>query len=545
MQQLTLQRDTHQAGRFLCVLTRNVIAFSCLFLPSLVHAQSYSAGNLATTALPSLGTGVPNNGAPFQFSAAGDLSERYTTNALGSPPPTMSDFDTRAQLLLNATEQSSSANATFSYAGSVDYFARNSQRPVFSNNLFANGTLSVIPDHILLSARVFAQPDYQSELGNVAPLGEVLPPRANSAFINTYGFSIQPDLFFRIGDFLRSDLLPVYSGVYIDQPTGTAVTLPAGTSVAQSEYSKSLTERITSGNDFTRLQWGAIANYTEVGQSNSGFTQRSATGQLSYAITQGWAVMAIGGYQSVTANSVLIKPSSGPVIMGGFSFDLPTLTGQILAGEQFRSFSAVGHLNYQITPRMSLVAAASDTITTPLGSLLDQTTLLQSVVTGLASGQVQLPASGILTNGQLYNIGLESEIARIRIATITYQYTIDDFTLSLTGFGSRQSALSPVAQGQNLDTQSVGLSPSIRYALSPDASVGGDMIYTDQTQPIGANTNYQFDVFGNYNLGERTTLYLQGTYFERSSDNALAAVSANSGNVSAMSILLGIRYRFL
>ena len=544
MQQLTLRSDTHQARRLLRVLTRNLIAFGCLLVPSLAHAQSNAAGDLAITQLPALGAGTLGNAPPFQFGAAADLSELYTTNVLGSPAPTKADFDTRLQLSLNATEQSSNVSAAFAYTGSVDYFARTSTRPNFTNYLSAKGTFSILPDHILLSAQVFAQPQYQSQLGNVAPFGQVLPAGANGDFVNTYGFVIQPDLFFRLGDFLRSDLIPVYSGVYIDQPTGAAVTLPAGTSVAGNEFTKSLIERITSGSDFTRLQWGATASYTEMSESSGGLIQRSATGQLSYAITEGFSVVGNGGYQSVTANAVLIKPSSGPVIMGGVNFDLPTLSGQILAGEQYRSFSAVGHIRYQITPRMTLVASASDNVTTPLGSTLDQNNLLQSVASALVSGQVPLPSSGILTNSQIYGIGLESQIARIRVGTISYQYAIDDLTASLTAFGTKQSALTPVAQGQNTNMQSVGLSPSISYALSPYASVSGDAIYTDQTQQIGADKNIQFDIFGSYDLGIRTQLYVQGTYFERLSDRALAAVSARSGDISGTSIRLGVRFRW-
>ena len=545
MQQLTQQSDTYPARRFRRVLTRNLIAFSCLFVPSLAQAQSNAAGDLATAPLPTLGTGTLGNAPPFQFNATADLSELYTTNALGSPAPTIADFDTRAQLSLNASEQSSNVSAVFSYTGSIDYFARTSTRPNFNNYLSARGTFSVLPDHFLLSAQVFAAPEYQSQLGNVAPLGEVLPSGANNEFINTYGFVIQPDLFFRLGDFLRSDLIPGYSGVFIDQPSGTAVTLPAGASVAESEFTKSLTERITSGSDFSRLQWGAIASYTEVSQSSGGLIQRSATGQLSYAITEGFSVLGNGGYQSVTANSVLFKPSSGPVIMGGVNFDLPTLQGQILAGEQYRSFSATGHLRYQITPRMTLVASASDNVTTPLGSTVDQNSLLQSATAALVSGQAPSPssASGILTNGQILGIGLENEIVRIRVGTITYTYTIDDFTANLTGYGTKQSALTP-APGQNLDTQSVGLSPSVSYALSPYVTVTGDMFYADQTQSVGSDQIIQFDISGNYDIGTRTQLYAQGTYFERLSDSGLAAVSANSGNVFGTSIRLGVRFRW-
>ena len=534
MQLSNLPCNTRKIGFLIRAMSFLIASSGCL--STLAYAQS--AGNLATTPLPSLTPGGSvNNAPPFQYSASADLSERYIDNAQGTPTSPIPDYDSRATLALSASEESSRTNASVSYSGSVDYFARESVRPVFLNNLSANGVLSVLPDHFLFSAQAFATPVYQSQLGNIAPLGEALAPGATSSLSNTYGFSLQPDLFFRLGDILRSDLIPGYSAVYFVEPAVTP------SNITGTEHTQSLMERITSGSDFSRLQLGAIADYSQMDQSSGGLTQRSATGNLSYAITQGFALVANGGYQSVKASAVLIQPASGPVLMGGVNFDLARLKGEVLAGEQYRSFSMVGHLLYQISPRITLQAAANDTVTTPLASLLGENSLLQSAVTALASGQLQLPSSGVITSPQLYNIGLQNEIARIRTATATFNYTLDNFTAAVTGFGTQQSALTAVGKGQNQNLQSLGVTPSLTYQFGPDLSVTGDMYYINQRQVVGADTDMQYDMTANYSLNNNIQLYLQGSYLQRYSDAVLASYSLESGSASIASIRLGIRYQ--
>ena len=532
MQLSTLPCSTRKIGSLIRAMSLLIASSGCL--STVAHAQS--AGDLATTPLPSLSPGG-GNARPFQYTASADLSEGYIDNALGTPTSPIPDYNSRAALTLNASEDSSRTNASLSYLGSVDYFARDSVRPVFLNNLNANGTLAVLPDHFLFTAQAFATPVYQSQLGNIAPLGEALAPSATSSLSNTYGFSLQPDLFFRLGDILRSDLIPGYSAVYFVEPAVTP------SNIAGTEYTQSLMERITSGSDFSRLQWGAIADYSQMDQSSGGLTQRSATGNLSYAITQGFAVVANGGYQSVKASAVLIQPVSGPVLMGGLKLDLARLKGQVLAGDQYRSFSMVGNLLYQISPRITLQAAANDTVTTPLASLLGENSLLQSAVTALSSGQLQLPSSGVITYPELYNIGLQNEIARIRTATGTINYALDNFTAAVTVFGTLQSALTAVGTGQNQNLQSLGVTPSLTYQFGPDLSVTGDMYYINQKQVVGGDIDMQYDITANYTLNNNIRLYLQGSYLQRDSNAVLASYSPQSGSASIASIRLGIRYQ--
>ena len=246
-----------------------------LLLPGVASAQSFSPGDLVTAPLPSIESGglarqpmtaatlgpsaktsLVENPPDFLFNASADLSERYTTNALGSSTANSPDFNSRAQLNANASEQTARINASFNYSGAIDYFARSSSNVIFSNRLAANAIADVIPEHLLLSANLFASPIYSSQVGNIAPQGETLPSGANSDLRNVYGYAVSPDLSFRLGHFLRSDTIPSYSSVYIDQPTG-AGSSPVGPT-ASSVNTRALTQRLTSGDYFDRLQWSAV-----------------------------------------------------------------------------------------------------------------------------------------------------------------------------------------------------------------------------------------------------------------------------------------------
>src|SRR5579864_1745319 len=112
-------------------IRRNFVALGWLLaLPAAAQAQSFSPGDLVVTAPPTLNGPTINSilGAPplaagagvsppeFQYTAYGALSERFTTNAQGGSGGS-SDFDSRAEVGVTATENTARLNASLSYAG--------------------------------------------------------------------------------------------------------------------------------------------------------------------------------------------------------------------------------------------------------------------------------------------------------------------------------------------------------------------------------------------------------------------------------------------
>lgn len=535
-----------------------------LLLPGIAQAQSYSPGDLVVTPPPSLNDGragstifgstskvqtrnaagpATANPPDFQYTAFADLSGRYTTNALGSPGNS-ADFDTRAALTFNAMEQSNRVNAALNYTGAVDYFVENSGGVIFTNNLTGSALVDVFPDHFTLSANVFAMPQYASQLGNIAPSGETLPAGANGDVRNSYGFSVSPDFYFRLGDFLRSDSQPSYSEVFYDSPVG-AGTGPLGSKVASNLGTGAFTQRITSGDDFTRLQWAAVANYTQMSHSAGGLTQRSATGELSYALTHGISLVADGGYQTVKADVALSKVLSGPIFFGGLKFDTPRITGDFRIGEQYRALSVTGHLTYQMSPVLTLSAAAIDDVSTPGAGIFNPASLLSGIGGGISSGQLQLPSSGIpnLSDTNLSGIGLQGTPSRIQTQSVSLQYSLDRLMAQITASATNQQNVTGFGTlpGQNNSLRSMAISPSVTYTFSEDWSATAYFAYTDQKLAIGRSTLAEFNARSNYTISDKTQIYIEGDYLQRDSNAALAALSSSSGSVSITSVRVGLR----
>jgi uncharacterized protein (PEP-CTERM system associated) len=548
MKWLQSMSNAHRSRAFLRQLRRGMLPLGCsLLFPAVTQAQSYSPGALLESPYGSRGSSpqveiLPGNPPPFLVDMSAALSGAYTTNVAGTPNAN-DDFTTRGEFALNASAMTSRINAALNYAGSVDYFADNSSATI-SNRLSANALLSILPDHFLLSANAFASPQYTSRLGGIVPSGQTIPRGANSDLRNTYGFAIQPDLFFRLGDVLRSDLLPSYSAVYVDNASGSAPPILAN--VSDNITTKAVTERITSGDYFNRLQWSAIGSYSEMGQSTGNLIQRSATGELSYAITHELAVLGDFGYQNVKARVPLNKALSGPIYLGGLRFDYARLTGEFRVGQQYRSFSANGHLRYEISPIVALSAEVTDSVTTPGANLTKPTDLLGAVIQGLASGQIQIPASGILdlNNLSLGNIGLQNSISRIKTGTVTLEYKLDELTAGISGFVTSQDSLTPVLPGQNANLRAVGIMPSVNYQFSPSFSAGAGFSFRDETLQIGHDKVFEFRAGGSYLFTSRTEMFAEGAFLHRNSDTTLSSVSTSSGDVSTASVRLGIRYHF-
>lgn len=562
-------RDNHRPGRLVRGL-RIGLAPLCLLLPGMALGQSFSAGDLASSRAPSMPTapdgygegGGVGNLLPNlfdQFGLFAGLNERYTDNATGSATAAQSNWITQGTLGVSASRIAPRLSVMLNYGLNVNYFASsvgNNDSLLVNNNLNASTTIDVIENHFLFQAQAYASPVYASRVGNILPAGQVLPPGANGDVRNSYGYTLQPDLYFKLGDFLRSDLVPTYSAFYYDTQTGGAVT-PLGTPVAGNQFTKGITERLTSGEFFTRVQWSAIASYSEMGAASAGLTQRSATGEISYAIDHGFSVLADVGYQSITSRSAFRDTLSSPIYMGGFQFNLARLTGQFRAGEQFHSFSMTGNVTYVVSPRMSLFASAQDGINTPGAAMFNPQAMFGSLLQGFGGGQIQFPGGfgglgglgGFGGPGGLGNlggvVGLQNSIARFRSQNVGMSYAFEDYNLSASGFNIAQETQTAVPIGQNPDLRSTGVTVAMSKMLAQDITGSLYGSYRNDTLQVGSADSINFGASASYAMNQNTQLYMQGTYFKRLSSAGLTAVPGGiGGDVSAVSVVVGITHTF-
>jgi predicted porin len=164
----------------------------------------------------------------------------------------------------------------------------------------------------------------------------------------------------------------------------------------------------------------------------------------------------------------------------------------------------------------------------------------------LSSGQIQVPASGILDLNSLSlgTIGLQNTISRIKTNTLTLQYDLDALTAQISGFVTNQDALTTLLPGQNRNLRSEGIMPSISSSFSPNFRAGADFSYRNETLQIGGDRVFEFRTTGNYLLTDRTDFFAEAAYVHRDSNAALSSVSSASGDSSTAFFRLGIRHQF-
>ncbi len=134
-----------------------------------------------------------------------------------------------------------------------------------------------------------------------------------------------------------------------------------------------VTEDISNGTDFNRMNWDLIGSDAEQSRSVGGLETREGLANLKYAVSREFWLLSDG---RISRHSMRARHSSaismGLVAMGGVRFTLgPAFDASVIAGRQYNSPSYTGELHYEMTPTSAVVAAVTDTVTTPAARLLD------------------------------------------------------------------------------------------------------------------------------------------------------------------------------
>ena len=260
-----------------------------------------------------------------------------------------------------------------------------------TNDLQAFGTVLAIPDYLTIIGRAFAQPVMTSNSGILTANNSVAP----GGFRNCYGFSVGPDLTLHLGDFATSDTNATYGSAYFTVPAGTRniPTIP-GLPGPEDTVTRTLTEKLTSGPDFSRLSWTAVGLFSETSRPQSLLSEKAGIGTFRFAITHEISLLATGGYDAISNTSALTQNVTGPVGMGGIGLNYEDLHFEFQAGQKYNSASYEGSLRYNITPTASLVGSATDSIQTPEGQLLNSLTQLTATPNGTLTSMSDIYANG-------------------------------------------------------------------------------------------------------------------------------------------------------
>ena len=480
----------------------------------------------------------------FQLNARVSLAETYTTNATGSSiAGNQDDWLTLAGLGLDIHDHSRRVSFDATYFGQVYYYAKNSTSTQFINDLQAMATVIAIPDYLNFIARAFAQPVILSNSG-FATAGGITGP---GGYRNSYGYSLGPDITFRLGNFAVSDTTATYGGAYFTDPSGFSNIFIPGVAGPENITSRDVTEILKSGDDFSRLRWTAVGEFSETDRNQGLFSEKAAVATFTYSITPEIALLATGGYEGINNSFGLSKNLSGPVGMGGIELTFgPDFDLMIQAGEKFNSLSFLGSLRWNITATASLTGQATDTVSTPEGQLLNNLSSMTASLNGTLT-----TAENIYSNGSVSSLGssfsaqslgsqsFTQNIARYQRVSFTFAEDYERDHINATLYGEKLTQLDMLFFGPPV-TESWGSQANYSHNITREITGTLGLGYIYYQELGGHSKNYNVSGQVDYALGPLTNVYFRTDYFRRDSSNSLQALSPFTGGLDDIRVTIGL-----
>jgi uncharacterized protein (PEP-CTERM system associated) len=490
---------------------------------------------------------------PFYINAGLGVREIYNSNALGVQNG-RSDWMTQGQADLNLHDKTQRFQGDLAYSLVGDYHSDVTELNSIQNYLNAIGHAELVPEHLFLSGRAFAQPTLLSRLGSL----DVNGSSATANERNAYGYVFTPDFTWRFGDFLRSDLTATQSGEFFSDLSNSSLGNVLPFAGPQNAVSTTISERLKGGDYFGRLEWMLTGSGTNTSQSGFHQKKRSGEADLEYHVDHSFGIIANVGYRQYETRPALTRGISGIIAMGGFTFEPnPTFALVFKAGKQYNFTSFTGNLRYQFTAASALLVTVDDTITTPQDRLLLGLNGLD-----VSQGQFFLPTTNLpvdfsppglpvtgglpVTNGQPINVtpldglALDNIISRYRTATAGLVHKMSRTTLSLTGYGTVRDYLLPLPGFDSRQTI-YGMDLSATRDLTRDfsATLAGD--YSVAHEFGGIDKLATFSAFLNYYISPNWSGNLQVSYIGR---DARTPIAFANGAVSDVQVGLGMHYNF-
>ena len=494
-------------------------------------------------------------GRPFGFTHDEyvDLSETYETNSLGLNGG--SDAFTMLSLGIGLHEHTLRFTGDLQYSLSGVAYIRNSGYDQLYNYLTALGTAVVVPDHVFVRATAFISPVLVNALGPIAAPGVPVAPGVNSGWANTYGYTVSPELTFRLENFARSTTTLTQSASFFGEPQGPQVSQVGPFSGPPSQViTYEAVEQLSSGPDFARLHWQIIGSALRETEPGINFDLASGSANAAYAISRDIAVLGSGGYESFRSNQQLGEQISGAFWYAGLQLGLgPRGHADFEAGEQFGGASYLGDVNYQISPLTSVVGTLTDTIQTPAAALLGGFGQLGANLQGnLFNTNFQVgnaPPSTIsnvtgFTPGFTGGVAITDVISRYRAANLSLVHIVGRTQYRLSGFWYKFDAV--VTNSPLPEQTSTGAEFAAFRNINPFLTGGVTVDYFNQNIPnIQSIPGGNFDTLSgsaiaNYQLGPLTQVYFRASYIQRFANGA----SQITTNTSDTAITLGSHRQF-
>jgi uncharacterized protein (PEP-CTERM system associated) len=483
----------------------------------------------------------------LQVFAAVNLAEVYTSNAAGSIGRNKGyDFYTKPGIRLSAIEQSAHVTATLDYSLNGQYHARDHDLDQFVHRLRGMANAELINQLLFLDLQAFAKPAALTRTGALTAADDV-PNRSN--YRDSYGYAVRPTLLHQFGSAVETDLWFSQSGVFFVTPSGAAPTpLPGFFQPPRNSNTSSVGARIASLDDFVRLKWTINASAANTYQSaHNSQRQRSATANLSYAVTNSFSLIGTGGYQTYHSSFALTKDLDGPTLLGGFQFTpSPDFYFYAQAGTQNNFPTYIGSLRWILSPITSVTASATDRVLTPQQQLqnnLQNPSGIGDNGTGAGVPPGSTPpgsiGSDILSPDGL---SLDNSIYRYRQFNADLIRNTERMRYQLSAFATLRDRLNDIpANFINKNSKSYGIRANVLRRLRRDLDGTLGVSVSRAHEFNGSDDILQGDVGLNYHANETLSFYLDTSVLARKSKNL---VGFNNGNLTDVRVTVGVSKSF-
>ncbi len=526
-------------------------------------APPAGSGNSSATGAPSPSGGQPAAGSPgtratagapnatapagpeFQLHANVNFSESYVTNSAGVPGASQPDYLSTLGLDAGLHEHTRRITLDANYDLYSGFYAKGTLPTQVTNYLQALGDVKVIPEYLDLDMRAFSQPVVTSNFGTVAESGREVP----GGYLNSYGYYATPDLTFNLGDFASSKTMPSFGQVFFTTPAGTTVanTIP-GLGAAANTSLRSLTEQISSGPDFDRLNWKLVGLFSETDQDTNLLSEKSGIASTRYALDNQWSLLATAGYDAIKDTLPLTHNISGPVALGGVGLTFgKDFSLQVEAGDRYNSLSIDGNLGYDLSPTSMISASVNDYVQTPEGQLLNNLTNLTALPNGMLTSANNILPNGTPASPLAFNVqspdnpALNQFVSRYQIVDVSFAEQFGRTNASVSVFGTRRTILTAGYVGTpTADSWGVQLLATRKISPLLTTTLGGSYIYD---QEFGGQASlYSAQAELDYSLSRQTRIFFRSDYLGRLSSNSLLALSTLAGNTTDFRATLGISH---
>jgi predicted porin len=311
---------------------------------------------------------------------------------------------------------------------------------------------------------------------------------------------------------------------------------------------RSFSEKLTSGTDFTRLSWSAVAMMQEMDRPQGLFSEKAGLGHLQFAITREISLLGTGGYDWIHNTVPLSRDLSGPVGTGGIALTLgEDFSLQFEVGQKYNDISYQGSLRWNIGPTAVITGSATDTITTPEGQLLDSLSSLVSTANGGLASSSALYANGTASSLSSFNaqqsgsLSYNQNISRYQRVSLAYSQEFPRDHATVEVFAMRQSVLDRVFVGLPVNN-SWGVTGSFGHNLTRlmTATIGAG--YSNYEEFGGHSSVYNVNGELTYELSPDTSVYLRTDYLTRDASSTLQSLSPFTGSLDDVRVTIGLSH---